>query len=110
MTLIGFLTFMFLGLTIINRVLEGQLQTASDFTIISSLYLFVPVRLFWFSVSVPNFTFFTEGLPHLFKMDYSFFGGQAGLFTYFFYVFTAMAAFMLLLALLPVVAQRLTGR
>ena len=108
MNLIGFLAFLFLGFSLINRVLEGVMMASSDITIVSSLYLFMPVRLYWFTISVPNISFFTEGIPHLLKMDYSFFGGNAGLFTYFFYAFTAMVAFMLLLAFIGVVAQRLT--
>ncbi len=108
MNLIGFLTFLFLGFSLINRVLEGVLMSSGDITIVKSLYIFVPVKIFdWFSISVPNLTFFTEGIPHLLKMDYSFFAGNAGLFTYFFYVFTAMVAFMLLVSFIGVVASRL---
>jgi len=110
MVLIGLLTFLFLGFTLINRVLEGALVVNSDIAIVSTLYVFIPVRLFWFTISVPNISFFTEGIPHLLKMDYSFFAGTAGLFTYFFYAITAMIGFLLLVTFLGVVAQKLTGR
>src|SRR3990167_2211248 len=95
MPLIGFLSFCFLGFTLLNRILEGALQSSSDAAIFSTLYIFRPVNLGLFTMPVPNLSFFTTGIPALLKWDYSFLGGNAGIITYFLYAVTTMVAFIL---------------
>lgn len=96
MNLIGALATIFIGCTLINRVLEGQFILAADTSIINSVVAFKEVNVVGlFTLPVPNMSFITEGIPHLIKWDYSFFGGNAVIFTYFLYALTAVVAFML---------------
>jgi hypothetical protein len=96
MQLIGWLTFSFAGMTLVNRVLEGQFVTAADVSVVNAVILFREVSVFGlFTLPVPNMGFITQGLPHLVKWDYSFFGGNAAIIQYFLYSITAALAFLL---------------
>ena len=91
---IGMATFIFIGFTVINRMLEGVMINASEIEILNQLTIFRELRVAGlFSIPVLNLDFLVVGIPHLFKWDYSFFGGNAGLFQYFLYSFTAAASF-----------------
>lgn len=91
---IGFLATCFIGMTMINRVLEGTFISASDMSSINKLTIFRDMQIFGtFSIPTPNISFITEGLPRLVKWDYAFFGGAGGFFQYFFYSMTAALAF-----------------
>jgi hypothetical protein len=105
MNTIGFLAFIFVGMTIVNRILEGQFITSVDVGIINNLVIFRPLDIGLFSIPVPNFSFITEGLPKLLTWDYSFFGGSAELISYLLYTVTAFIAFAVFLALIGVIAQ-----
>jgi len=94
--MIGFLAFSFVGMTLINRILEGQFITADEVGMLNTLAIFKPTEIFGlFSVPVPNLEFFTSGLKHLVIWDYSFFGGNAAIIQFFLYSFTAAVAFLL---------------
>ncbi len=99
----GFLAFIFIGMTLANRLLEGNLIHANDVAILNQVTIFRDMEVFGlFTIPVPNFEWLT-GLFHLVKMDYSYFGGQAGLIQYFFYSFTFVVAaisFTLIIGLL----------
>jgi len=96
MQLIGFVSFVFLGLTLINRVLEGTFVAAADSSIVNSVLVFREVSVFGlFTLPVPNISFITDGLGHLAKWDYSFFGGNSAIIQYFLYSITAMVSFLL---------------
>lgn len=96
MQLVGFLSFVFIGLTIINRILEGSFIAAADAAIVNSVVVFREISVFGlFSLPVPNISFITEGLGHLAKWDYSFFGGDAAIIQYFLYSITAMLSFLI---------------
>ena len=78
MQLVGFLAFTYVGMTLINRIMEGRFITGADVGIINNLTVFQSYQIFGaFTVPVPNLLFLTEGLPRLVKWDYSFFGGGA---------------------------------
>lgn len=95
MQLVGFLTFCFMGLTLINRMLERAFINAADASIVNMALVFREINVFGlFTLPVPNLQFITEGLGHLAKWDYSFFGGNAALIQYFLYAITAMLAFL----------------
>lgn len=97
MALIGTLAFIFIGLTITNRVLEGAFVSGAEFATINSLTVFREAKIFGlFSIPVPNLSFITDGLPHLVKWDYSFFGGNAAIVQYFMYAFTAVLSYLVL--------------
>ena len=84
--LVGFLSFMFIGATLINRIMEGSLLTATDLSVVNNILVWSKVSIFgWFDVPIPNLLFITEGLPHLVKWDYSFFGGGGAIMQYFLY-------------------------
>lgn len=100
---IGFLGFIFVGMTLANRILEGAFISSSDVGILNQLTIFRDLSVFGlFTIPVPNLTFLT-GLYHLVKFDYSYFGGNAGLIQYFLYSLTlafAVAAFFAIIAVL----------
>jgi hypothetical protein len=96
MNLIGLLSFNFVGLTLINRVLEGQFIQTADVSILNAVLVFREISVFGlFTIPVPNMSFVTEGLPHLVRWDYSFFGGNAAIIAYFLYSLTAALQFLL---------------
>jgi len=95
--MLGFLTMAWLGMTVINRILEGQLITSAEKSIINNLTVFTS----WdigevLSLPVPNIRFLTTGLPALMRWDYSYFGGNAQIFQYMMYSITAVVTFILL--------------
>lgn len=93
---IGFCGMSWIGLTTINRILEGQFITASESSWWCSIQLFNEFRVFdLFTLPVLNFQFFTVGIPSLLRWDYSFFGGNAEMIQYLLYTITAVVAFIL---------------
>lgn len=104
--LIGFLAFNFIGMTLLNRILEGAFITASDVSIMNTLTITHEQSIFGlFTVPVINTDFFFVGLPRLVKWDYSFFGGNAAIFQYFLYSLTFALTFILFLAIIGMVSQ-----
>src|SRR4030042_4015188 len=102
--LIGFLAMSWIGLTVINRMVEGQFLTANE-TIWANYYSFTQeFKLFnIFSVPVLNLDFFTHGIPTLIRWDYSFFGGNAQLIQYLLYSITAVVSFIIFLAIIGLI-------
>ena len=93
---IGFCATSWIGLTIINRILEGRFLTASESSWWCSIQLFNEFKVFdLFTLPVINFQFFTVGIPSLLRWDYSFFGGNAEIIQYLLYTVTAVVAFIL---------------
>lgn len=107
MQLVGFLTFCFAGLTVINRVLEGEFIATADAAIVNAVLVYREIEVFGlFTLPVPNLSFITEGLAHLSKWDYSFFGGHAALIQYALYAMTAsMAAFLVFTLIIGLLYQ-----
>ena len=104
--LIGFLAFLFVGMTTLNRILEGALIGASEVAIINTLTITHSQSIFGlFSIPVLNADFFFTGIPRLVKWDYSFFGGNAAILQYFLYSLTFALAFMLFIIIIGVVSQ-----
>lgn len=98
--LIGFLSFVFVGFTILARIMEGAFANAGDFAILQNLTVFRSMDILGvFSVPVPNFSFFTSGLPHLITFDYPFFGGMGSFFQYLLYSASVAVAFGCIMAL-----------
>lgn len=109
--LIGFLAFLFVGMTALNRILEGAFIASSDVAIINTLTITHDQTIFGlFSVPVLNTDFFFVGIPRLVKWDYSFFGGNAAFFQYFLYSLTFALTFMLFLAIVGMVGQYFARR
>lgn len=100
---IGFLGFIFVGMTLANRILEGAFISSGDVTILNQMTIFRDVTIMdWFSFPVPNLDFLT-GVFHMVRFDYSFFGGNAGFILYFLYSLTfafSVAIFVVVLGLL----------
>jgi hypothetical protein len=94
--MIGFAAQSWIGLTLINKMLEGTFIGASE-TAWANTYAFTQnFKLFnLFSLPVLNLDFWTKGIPSLLKWDYSFFGGNAQLFQYLLYSLTAVIAFII---------------
>jgi hypothetical protein len=98
---IGFLGFVFVGMTAINQMLAGAMIGSADMGIMNNLTLFKSLSVFGlFQLSVPNLSFITEGIPHLVKWDYSFFAGNAGIIQFFLYSLTLALAFGLFLVMI----------
>ena len=109
--MIGFLAFTFVGMTILNRILEGAFITASDVSVMNTLTITHDQTIFGlFTVPVINTDFFFVGLPRLVKWDYSFFGGNAAIFQYFLYSLTFALTFLLFIAIVGMVGQLYAGR
>jgi len=92
--LVGFLATAFVGMTIINRVLEGAFITASDVGILNTMAITKKVDVGLFSIPVLNLDFF-KGITRLALWDYSFFGGNAQIIQFFLYSFTFVMSFIL---------------
>ncbi len=106
MQLVGFLSYCFLGLTLINRILEGTFIATADASIINQVLVFREISVFnLFTMPVPNMEFITDGMAHLVKWDYSFFGGNAAIIQYFLYAITAMFSFMVFTIVIGLVYQ-----
>jgi hypothetical protein len=106
MQLIGMVSFISVGLTMINRVLEGGFIAAADATILNTVLVWREISVFGlFTVSVPNTSFFTSGIAHLVKWDYSFFGGNAAIIQYVLYAISAMAGFLLFTIMIGLIYQ-----
>lgn len=98
---IGFASFLFIGFTFLNRVLEGIMVSSNDISILNQLSVFRSLNLFntW-SLPVLNIDFITVALPRLFTWDYTFFGGMGGIVQYLLYSVTAAASFGLFILVL----------
>ena len=104
--LIGFLSFAFVGMTLLNRLLEGAFITASDVSIMNTLTITHDQTIFGlFTVPVINTDFFFVGIPRLVKWDYSFFGGNAAIFQYFLYSLTFALTFLLFILIVGMVSN-----
>jgi hypothetical protein len=102
--LIGFLAMSWVGLTLINRILEGQFMQGAETTLINNLAFTQTQTLFGlFKIPVINFDFFTTGIPRLAQWDYSFFGGNAAIFQYMLYSLTAVLSFVIVIIIIGVV-------
>lgn len=91
---IGFLATAFVGMTLINRVLEGAFITASDVGVLNTMTITQKADVGLFSIPVLNLDFF-KGVTRLALWDYSFFGGNAQIIQFFLYAFTFVVAFIL---------------
>ena len=96
LNIIGFLAMSWIGLTIVGRIMEGQLLTGAE-TTWANYYAFTQeFKLFnLFSLPVLNLQFWTHGIPSLIKWDYSVFGGNAQLFQYLLYSLTAVVGLII---------------
>ena len=104
--LVGFLAFLFVGMTWLNRMLEGAMIEASEIAIINTLTITHEQTIFGlFTVTVLNTDFFFTGIPRLVKWDYSFFGGNAAIFQYFLYSITFALTFALFILIAGMVFQ-----
>lgn len=103
---IGFLSFCFAGMTMLNRLLEGWFITAADITVGNTLTLTHDQTIYGlFSVPVLNTDFFFIGIPRLVKWDYSFFGGNAAIFQYLLYSLTFALAFAIFVIIIGMVSN-----
>jgi hypothetical protein len=101
LNIIGFLSMSWIGLTAINRILEGQFITAAETAYMNTLMFTQEFNLFgMFNIPVMNFQFFTEGIPRMVKWDYSFFGGNAQMFQYLLYSITAVVSFIIFMVII----------
>ena len=108
---IGFLSMVFVGLTMLNRVAAGAFVAAADITIVNTLTI-TREQTIWglFTVPVINTDFFFVGIPRLVKWDYAFFGGNAAIFQYFLYSMTFALTFMLFALIVGLVSQYFSRR
>ncbi len=94
MALIGFLTMLFIGFSLISRTLEGAFIAAADVTIANQVLVFTPYSVFGFPVPLPNVNYIV-GLKELINWNYGFFGGQAAIIQYLMYSISAALTFVL---------------
>ena len=104
--MIGFLAMSFVGMTTINRILEGRFIQSSDVAILRDTLAFQPFNVFgMFTIPVPNTNFLIHGIPALLRWDYSFFGGNAQILQYLLYSITAVVSFMLFVLVFGAIYQ-----
>jgi len=106
--LIGMLATDFIGLTLINRWIEGAMMQAAETDFINTLMFTKVFSLFGIPVPIINVEFFTTGIPRMLKWDYSFFGGNAQILQYFLYSITAVVSFMLFCVIIGLLANYFT--
>ncbi len=108
---IGFLSMVFVGLTMINRLAAGAFVTSADIAIVNTLTIARDQTVFGlFTVPVINSDFFFVGIPRLVKWDYAFFGGNAAIFQYMLYSMTAALTFLLFVVIIGLVSQYFSRR
>lgn len=106
---IGFLGTVFVGLTYINRTMEGAWISASDVSILNQMSLTQKVDIGFMSLPVPN-TSFLSGIYHMMLGDYSFFGGNAQMIYFLFQSITFMVSFMLFITVISLGINAIRGR
>ena len=108
---IGFLAFLFAGMTWFNRIIEGNMIEADEIAIMNTMTITHSQSVFGlFSIPVINTDFFLVGIPRLVKWDYSFFGGNAALFQYFLYSMTFALTFALFVIIIGVMSNYFARR
>lgn len=109
--LIGFLAQSWIGLTVINKILEGNFIGSTETAWINNFAFTQDFKLFnLFSVPVLNLDFFTKGIPSLLRWDYSFFGGNAQMFQYLLYSLTAVVTFVIFTIIIGLLYNFFRGR
>lgn len=91
---IGWAATVFIGLSLINGVVGGALISSSDVDILNQMGITQKVDVGFMTLAVPN-TNYIQGLFHLLKFDYSFFGGMAQIILFALYSVTFMVGFMM---------------
>jgi hypothetical protein len=108
---IGFAAQSWIGLTIINKMLESSFVGASETAWVNNFAFTQHFKIFnMFSIPVLNLDFWTKGIPSLFRWDYSFFGGNAQMFQYLLYSLTAVVAFIVFGIVIGMLYNFFTGR
>ena len=107
---IGFLVWTFVGMTLLNRILDGFFIAGSEIETLNSMSITHSTQIGWATIPVINWDFFFVGLPRLVKWDYSFFGGNAALFQFFLYSLTFALSFMLFTLIVGLFFQYFTRR
>lgn len=108
---VGFLSFLFIGMTLLNRILEGNFILSSDLSIVNQMTVFKDLEVWGFiHIPIPNVDFLTTGIPRLIKFDYTFFGGSAGFLQYGLYSLTAAMSFGLFIMIVVNIASSYLSR
>lgn len=108
---VGFLSMCFVGMTMLNRMMEGVMIAADEIGIMNTLTITHDQTVYGlFEVPVLNADFFFTGIPNLVKWDYGFFGGNAAIFQYFFYCLTFAVSFMLFIIIIGMLGQFFSRR
>ncbi len=111
MHMIGFLCFLFVGMTMLNRFAEGAMIAGDEISIMNTMTITRDQSVFQlFTVPVLNTDFFFTGIPKLIQWDYSFFGGNAAIFQYFLYSLTIALTFLLFTVIIGLVSQYFSRR
>ena len=106
---IGWLATSFLGLTIINRILEGTFISAADVEILNQTSITQNVSFGFFSVPIPG-AGFIAAIWKMLSADYSFFSGNAQVFYFFYQTVTIMIGFGLVITLISIAVNAIRGR
>ena len=108
---IGFLAFLFAGMTLLNRIMEGMFITSADVAVLNTMTITRSQEVFGlFTMPVLNMDFFFIGIPRLVKWDYSYFGGNAAIWQYFLYTLTFALTALLFAMLVGLLSQYFARR
>jgi hypothetical protein len=106
---IGWLATVFLGFTIINRILEGTWIGATDVAILNNARITQNVNFGFFSIPLPSTSYF-QGILQMLRGDYSFFAGNAQIFYFFFQTVTFMIGFAMLVLMIGIAVNAIRTR
>jgi len=97
----GWTATAFVGMTLINGVLGGELFTSMDLEVLNQIGISQGIDIGFMSFPVPNTNVFS-GLMRMLTFDYSFFGGNAQIILYFLYGVTLMISIFLVITLIGI--------
>lgn len=97
---LGFEVTTFIGLTMINRILDGQMFTTTDTAFLHSLRLTQPYDLGFVTITGPNLSFLTSITNMADWEQYAVFGGFGQYFMVFMYGMSFVALFAIGITLL----------
>ena len=111
MQLIGFLAFVYIGMTIANYIMGGAFIAGVDIDMINTMAITRDQTLFgiW-TVPVLNTDFFFTGLTSMVQWDYSYFSGNAVIFKYFLFSVTAALTFVIFIIIIGLIYQVFSRR
>jgi len=109
---VGFLGTVYIGLTLICRMLEGAFMTAADIAHMQDLGITQAINIGWFSLTVPNINFISGLMKMLDFKEYNqvLFAGNAQILYYFLTTISFMVAFTFFITIISIGINAIRAR